>query len=164
LEVVVVEASESERDVLSNLMQFYLYDMTELMNWDVPRTGRFPEDDLDGCWMEPWRHPFLFRADNELAGFSIVDSHSYLTGREDVHDLSEFFIMRRYRRNSLGTFAATLLFDRFPGRWEVREHGRNTAAIAFWRKVIGQYTYGRYEEIHLDSDLWRGPVQRFETR
>jgi predicted acetyltransferase len=46
----------------------------------------------------------------------------------------------------VGASAATLIFSRFAGRWEVIEFLRNTGAVAFWRAVIGKYTSGRYRE------------------
>ena len=60
--------------------------------------------------------------------------------------MSEFFILRRSRRSGVGKQAAYLVFDRFPGLWELSELPKNTGAIAFWRRIIGEYTSGQYEE------------------
>lgn len=54
--------------------------------------------------------------------------------------------MKKYRRTGLGTWAATQLFDRYPGRWKVTQVSTNVPAQAFWRMVIERYTGGRYEE------------------
>jgi hypothetical protein len=40
---------------------------------------------------------------------------------------------------------------------------QNVAAQAFWRRVIGDYTAGHYEDIVLDNDNWHGPVQVFDN-
>ena len=40
----------------------------------------------------------------------------------------------------------------------------SVAATAFWRRVIGQYTLGAFEETVFDDERWRGPVQRFDNR
>jgi hypothetical protein len=48
---------------------------------------------------------------------------------------------------AVGARAAAALFDRFAGPWEVRVLRRNTAALAFWRKVIDRYTGGAYTEL-----------------
>jgi hypothetical protein len=45
----------------------------------------------------------------------------------------------------------------------VREKTENLAATAFWRRVIGRYTGGRFEEVVLDDERWRGPVQRLDS-
>jgi hypothetical protein len=40
---------------------------------------------------------------------------------------------------------------------------QNLNAQAFWRHVIGEFTYGHFEEHELDNEHWRGPVQVFES-
>jgi predicted acetyltransferase len=77
--------------------------------------------------------------------------------------IEEFFVMRKYRHKGVGEYVAHHLFDRFPGVWEVSEMVQNVPAQAFWRKVIDRYTGGRFIEVTLDSELWRGPVQVFRS-
>ena len=79
-------------------------------------------------------------------------------------DIVEFFVMRKYRRSGAGEAMARSVFDRFPGRWEVREIASNLPAQAFWRTIIGRYTDGRFEERTWDDEKWRGPVQFFDSR
>jgi predicted acetyltransferase len=63
----------------------------------------------------------------------------------EPHDIAEFFVMRKYRGGGVGAQAAASLFDRFPGRWTVRQQLTNPAATAFWRKAIG-YPFQEYEQ------------------
>lgn len=60
--------------------------------------------------------------------------------------MSEFFVLRGYRGRGLGRRAVFALFDRFRGAWEVSELLRNEPAIRFWRRVIGEYADGRFQE------------------
>src|SRR2546425_12838704 len=60
--------------------------------------------------------------------------------------MSEFFVLRRHRRSGVGRRAALALFDRFRGRWQISELLRNTPAIHFWHRIIGEYSDERYEE------------------
>ena len=78
-----------------------------------------------------------------------------------MHDLAEFFVVRRYRRQGVGTRAAAAIFGLRRGRWEVRERTGNAAARAFWRKAIGAYTNGEFDEIVVADERWQGWVQRF---
>jgi predicted acetyltransferase len=39
-----------------------------------------------------------------------------------------------------------IILDRFAGRWEIHEYARNEKAVSFWRRVVGRYTAGRYQE------------------
>lgn len=167
MRIEVIDASEEDRPVLANLIQFYLYDFTDFKEWDVRDDGRFGEYGLDGCWAADQtnaRHLFLIRADGKLAGFAIVDGRSHLTGEPGVWDVADFFVLRRYRGRGVGDRAARLLFDRFRGRWEVRVMAANQGGQAFWRRVIDRYTDGRFEEVRWDDARWRGPVQRFDNR
>jgi predicted acetyltransferase len=124
--------------------------------------GRFHALALDAYWLDDWRHPFLIRVDDALAGFALIASRSKLTGTPGVFDMAEFFVMRRYRRQGVGIAAAFAAFDRFRGPWEVRERDENQASIAFWRRAIASYTGGRYAEARVDDD-WNGVVQTFST-
>jgi predicted acetyltransferase len=127
--VEVEPVSYSDKDVLSRLIEFYVYDYSEYMGWDVDAHGVFGYRDLDHYWTDVDRHPFFIRVDGRLAGFALVRS-----GRP--HDMTEFFVMRKYRRAGVGTEAARLLFGRFPGSWEVRLLEANVAGSNFWRSAI----------------------------
>jgi predicted acetyltransferase len=69
------------------------------------------------------------------------------------HRLSEFFVLRRFRRLGVGRDAAQLIFNRFAGQWEVTEYLRNAGAVSFWRRVIAAYTRGTYTERIIDGEV-----------
>ncbi|OMD34860.1 hypothetical protein BSK56_33410, partial [Paenibacillus borealis] len=71
----------------------------------------------------------------------------------------EFFVMQKYRRSGVGTWAAHRLFDMFPGDWKVSQIRANTPARNFWHRVIGSYTGGEFQE---RFNSWQGnPSQYF---
>jgi predicted acetyltransferase len=156
-------AARAERVALANLMQLYVYDWSELQKLDVADDGRFADYPLDPYWRDEGRHPFLLRVEDKLAGFALVSAESRLTGARGVFDMAEFFVMRRYRRKGVGLAAASAIFDRFKGPWEIRQRDENVEATAFWRRVIGQYTNGNYQEVRWDDAAWTGPVQSFTS-
>jgi predicted acetyltransferase len=160
---LLAPAGRDERPLLENLFQLYCYDFSEMMLGDVQADGRFALPPLDPYWSDPRRHPFVLRVDGHPAGFALACQTSRITGDPQTWDVAEFFVMRRYRRKGVGAQAARELFDRFRGRWEVRQTRANVAATQFWRRVIAQYTGGRYTEATHDDDRWRGPVQSFEN-
>jgi predicted acetyltransferase len=163
VEVQVLPIAEQELSVLRQLFDFHVYDFSELMGLDVEHDGRFKLPDLAAYWTDPWRHPFFIRVDAKLAGFALVHERSRLTGADGINDIAEFFVMRRYRRQGVGELAAGEIFKRFAGSWEVRQRHANVGAIAFWRRVIGRYTAGRFREVIWADDVWQGPVQLFTT-
>ena len=157
-------ASADDRARVEALYELYVYDFSEFLGLDVAEDGRFHGPSIASFFTELDRHALLFRADGLIVGFALVVESSRLTGEPGVCDVAEFFVLRRHRRSGIGEQAARWMFDRFPGRWEVRQKTENPTATAFWRRVIGRYTSDRFEEIELDDDRWRGPVQRFDTR
>jgi len=73
--------------------------------------------------------------------------------------LGEFFVMRKYRRQGIGEYAAACVFDLWPGKWEVNQIAAHSASTDFWRKVIGRYTHGQYAE----QGSHQGPTQLFDN-
>jgi predicted acetyltransferase len=163
VEVQVSAAGPADRACLAALMQLYAYDLSEPLGLELRDDGTFPVPAIEACLSDPRCHPFLLRADERLAGFALVARRSWLDGDERVCDVAEFFVLRRYRRLGVGEHAARWLFDRYRGPWEVRQRRENSGASAFWRRTIGRYTDGQFEEVQLDEPRWRGPVQRFDS-
>ncbi|MET3544304.1 putative acetyltransferase [Paenibacillus favisporus] len=134
------------RQVIYNLMQLYMYDFSRYQDIVVDDNGKFPEyPGIDEYWRRgTGKHAFLISYDKVPAGFALVD-RLYDPIEGDFY-MTEFFIMQKYRRTGMGTWAAKALFDRFKGRWKVTQIKNNLPAQAFWRKVIGSYTNERYSE------------------
>ena len=164
MDVRLIEAAPADEPMLERLMQLYAYDFSEFMGWDVGEDGRFPGALLATCWTETWRHAFVIRVGGKLAGFTILDERSRLTGDPAIADVAEFFVLRRFRRAGVGTAAAMRAFALYDRTWEVRQTAANTAATAFWRRTIGTYTGGQFTETVVDDARWRGPVQTFDGR
>ncbi|MFN4294583.1 MAG: GNAT family N-acetyltransferase, partial [Thermoflexales bacterium] len=153
--------------VLRALFELYAHDFSPITGADVDDQGAFTDEDFPLSWWQSLGdafHPFLLALHGAWAGFAYVGEGSYIRPGQDHHWLmDEFFILRKYRRRGLGEWFATQLFNRFPGVWEVGELRENLDAQAFWRKVVGRYTGGRFEEVEVQSQRWTGPVQRFES-
>lgn len=169
MQIEVALAKQEEKILLNRLLELYCYDFSEFTREDLDESGLFGYEVLDRYWTEPERFPFLFRINGQLAGFALVRKGSYFPDLDADYAsmptlVAEFFILRKYRCQGMGAAAAKELFDRFPGRWEVSEVEENLPAQKFWRRVIEDYTGGQYEEVSVDNDRWRGPVQIFYSR
>lgn len=155
----VSPAAFEEKVLIRRMMELYNYDFSEFDGADLDAHGTYGYDYLDHYWVEAGRHPFIVRVDGKLAGFVLVSRHTLVV--PDGHAISEFFILRKYRRRGIGQQVAFGVFDRFPGPWEVREIAANVPAQRFWRRVIDRYTAGAFTETRLASEAWDGPVQTF---
>ena len=159
--VSVVRAERSQEATLGNLMELYAYDFSVIASLEVDESGRFPPYPLATYWEDASRFPFLIRSGDRLSGFALLQRTSRLAGAD--WDMAEFFVLRKHRRAGVGREAARVLFAGHPGTWEVRQRSENVEATSFWRQVIGAYTGGRYTEVMVDDERWRGPVQRFTS-
>jgi predicted acetyltransferase len=146
-EVTVETATKGDAPLLSNLLEFYLHDLSEIFPLKVGPDGRFGYKWLPLYWSEPEkRFAYLIRCDSEVAGFALVTRGSSAIDDLGDLDVAEFFVLRSYRRAGLGRHAAFLLWDRHPGRWIVRVSEMNRGALPFWEGAIREYTRGAFSE------------------
>jgi predicted acetyltransferase len=154
--------SRSDRELIRRMMELYLHDFSEYTGSDLDEHGLFVYGDLDYFWFEPTHAAFLITVAEKLAGFVLVDNEVFVEGNE--RSITEFFVLRKYRRQGVGKHAAIEVFNKLPARWEVRVIAENIPAQAFWRKVIAEFTQGVFQEIRLDNEDWDGPVFSFDNR
>ena len=121
-----------------------------LSELSVSKSGLFPalgewearESEFLAAWFSDHAsHPFVILNHGARVGFALVVRA--IGGR---HRLSEFFVVSAARRRGIGRSAATLLFTRFGGEWEIVEDEYTRSALAFWRSVIAVLTDGRFSE------------------
>lgn len=149
LDMVTLEAATSKHaTLLSNLLELYIHDMsTAFPNVELNSDGRFGYPKLPLYWSEPDRRfAFIIRLGERVTGFVFATRGSPVADDAKVLDVAEFFVLRQYRRCSVGRRAALLLWRRIPGRWTVRVSEKNRGAIAFWREVISDLTNGSATE------------------
>lgn len=145
MSVALLEARPEDEPVLRELLNLYLYDLSDLAGTaDLGEHGRYEYRWLDHYWTEHDRHAFLVRVGGALAGFSLVNARTH-TGAQ--WGIAELFVVRRHRRRGVGTAAAHATFARLPGTWEVWTDRDNLRAHAFWRSAVAAFTAGAFEEI-----------------
>ena len=137
--VELVAAPPARESTVANLLELYAHDFSEYIDVKLGDDGRFGYKHLSLYWTSSKRHPFLIEVDGALAGLVLVQQGSQVTGDADVWDIAEFFVLRGYRRRGVGAGAARDLWQRMPGRWEVRVIDTNQPAIDFWRRSISEY-------------------------
>jgi len=160
-------AQGEEAPTLENMLSLYLHDLSPFTGATIGRNGRYAYPYLDRYWTTEGaaegRVPFLITVDGELGGFTLKGGRSRLDQPAPVNEVSEFFVVRKWRGQGMGRIAAQALFDRFPGTWEVAQLRANVRARTFWLGVIGDYTDHQYSEHDLDTGRWNGFVQVFQS-
>ena len=161
MKIEVIQAALDDKPLIQRMFEFYQYDFSEFDDADLDSHGTYSYPWLDHYWSEKGRCPFIIRVDGKLAGFVLVNQNTYLQTSE--WSISEFFIMRKYRKLGIGKVAAFFIFDMFHGKWEVHELESNLLSQLFWRKVISEYTHGLYTETCLNDERSHGPIQCFDN-
>jgi predicted acetyltransferase len=159
----LVATTSADESVLQNLLQLYAYDLSESAGLHLGRDGRYELPPLAPYWTEPNRSAFLIRADGQLGGFALIARGSRISGDPDVWDVAEFFVLKRYRRHGIGAAAASEIWRRFPGRWEVRVLTTNQPAQRFWQTAINEFTGAAIDPVALEQGGRQRLVFRFEA-
>lgn len=158
----------SDRAWIEGIYREYLDDLS------APHTGLFPalgeighgaEDHCTRWFADRRVHVLTILRGDRPTGFAVVAPGDALGAapRPDYR-MAEFFVSRQARRGGVGGAAAPLIFDRFAGRWEILEHQSNRPAVGFWRRIVAQYTRGKFEERVANGEVRQrftsGPVRR----
>ncbi|MBN1427495.1 MAG: GNAT family N-acetyltransferase [Anaerolineae bacterium] len=141
----MVPATRHDYNVLHRLAQFYQYDFTDFLPGDLNEQGEYPYVDIRRYLNQKAHHAYLARVSGKLGGFALIKERPEQRDRPGCY-LAEFFVMRPYRRQGVGRTAAFQTFDTHRGYWELAVVGPNTPALAFWRRVVDEYSKGRHEE------------------
>ena len=143
MKIEILPALPEQEPVLANLLELYVHDFSAFMELELGADGRFGYQHLPLYWQEPHRYPFLVQVNGHWAGFVLLQKGSQLSAKEagdaEIWDVTEFFIVRGYRRRDVGKQVAHQLWQRWPGQWEVRVIDRNQPAQAFWAHAIGEF-------------------------
>ena len=156
----VLRAEADDRLPLLRMLELYQHDLSDIWDQDLDVHGEFGYP-LDRYWQDRRCTPYVFRVQGHYAGFALVDANVRIPG--DDFWMDQFFVMRKYRRQGVATRAAHAVFAAHRGRWQVGQMPGNEAAHSFWRKAIGQFTQGRFDETLITTGWWQGTVQRFTS-
>ncbi|MCL2702356.1 MAG: GNAT family N-acetyltransferase [Defluviitaleaceae bacterium] len=135
----------TEKEILKNLGELYIYELSQYSSVDVNDLGLYDDlDDLDLYWAEENRHPFFIKVNNKLAGFVLVFDGRQIEEIESNYSIDDFFIMYQYKKKGIGKHCAKYIFDRFKGKWQIWFHPRNEIAKNFWINTVDEYTKGKF--------------------
>ena len=136
--------TEENIAILLNLGQAYEAEFSKI-------TGKIPNEmgvfQLDTMPKNPYTG-YLFYEKSVPVGFCIINT------RVNPMDIAEFYIIPSKRNQKLGMTFAHSIFKKYPGTWQVRQIQGADHAVKFWRRVIGGYTSGNYNEEVVEDPDW----------
>ncbi|KJB87695.1 hypothetical protein AZ66_11625 [Paenibacillus sp. E194] len=140
-QVVVASAAQVEKQRIQQLIQFYIYDITEYTGAAIQEDGTYrPMPDIDKYWDDPIsHHPYLITVNDEAARFLLIRVRDE---QSQYYDFAHLFVMRKFRRTGVGRIAAKCIFQQYGGEWELHQLENNIPAHRFWDKVIDEISDG----------------------
>jgi aminoglycoside 6'-N-acetyltransferase I len=173
MDVRTILSTQDDAYIVKNLYPLYLHDLSEFSGeWANEHGVLEPtsvatlseQGEVQKTW---WKkpdvlYPFIIKADGRIAGFAFVARAPHVPEATD-QVIHEFFVLHAFRGKGIGDRAASELFDRFPGQWQVFSMERNLRAQAFWRRVLREYTGDRFEERSGQPEDRPGKIYRFES-
>ena len=145
-------AKEKDKEVIYNLMQLYTYELSfyedDTTNFEMTDEGLFKMSRyLDLYWKEEQRHPYILKYNDELVGFVLVRYNE-----DGMYEISEFFVLNKYRKLGAGRYMANKMFELYKGKWEIRTLLKNERARSFWKKIVKEASNDNYEEKYIRNN------------
>ncbi|MFT6676832.1 MAG: putative acetyltransferase [Sulfitobacter sp.] len=122
--ITLSRVAEPDRAVLENMAKRHFSEI-------FPDGPLFYSAALDRYWIETGRHPYLIQLDGRPIGFALVWNHA-----DGCHELAEFTIEPAFRKQGIGTEAATMIFGALGGDWVLGVAKHAPDGMAFWQKCL----------------------------
>ena len=140
----IISIDNKNVEIYLNLARAYEAEFSNL-------TGKLPNEfgifEPDTMPSSPYIGYLLFK-NNIPVGFCLAEINL------NLRDIAEFYIIPSARKNNLGLILASIIFEMYPGNWQVRQIQGADKATAFWRKVISKQTDNKYTEAVVNDPIW----------
>ena len=127
-----------DRDLLWNINQKYLYEMTNFYDDPMDENGNYHYGYFDEYFSDPKRKAYFICNGGVLVGFAMLCPYSNIEQDSD-YTMAEFTIFPSFRRKHLALDAAKMILARHPGKWEIKYNEKNRGAKNLWHTVAGPY-------------------------
>lgn len=139
--VLLKQIEKKDINLLDNLMQLYLHELSENFKIDFnDKTCKY-EYDLNP-YFENNKAYFILN-ENNIVGFILVDIY------EEDFEISEIFILNNYKRQGIAKEAVFKMFDMYNGNWTIKVVPNSKIAESFWYNVIKEYTNNNFSIDHV---------------
>lgn len=125
---------KEDRELLWNINQKYLYEMTLYYPDRMDQNGNLHYDHFDEYFTDPKREAFFLFDDDTMVGFAMLCPYSNI-GKNPDYIMAEFTIFPSFRRKHYALAAANMILAGHPGHWEIKYNEKNAAAKKLWTAV-----------------------------
>lgn len=121
-----------KKDIIMNLYPLYLHELSIFNDERVNDEGLYDFNEISVYWEQAEMHPMLIKVNDEIAGFILLTEKPYTKSGTDFC-IQEFFIMKKFRRKSVGRQAFKQLIEKYNGIYSLLVFKSNNIALEFWR-------------------------------
>ena len=144
-ELKIVE--ENDKEVLRNLLEYYLYDFNYYYEDDLNENGRFEFIGVEPYINNNFYKAFFILVDNHYAGFVLT-----YTGKEKSV-VEEFWIMPKYRKGMFAFEVLTKVLSKMNDKIEFVILNKNER----WLKVVDSWIRKNYQVLSMEN------IKKWET-
>ena len=98
--ITLKPVTKNEKELLWNINQKYLYEMTKYYPDEMDENGNYHYGYFEAYFTEPARKAYLIYSGQNLAGFAMLNPHSYIGHKVDFV-IAEFCVFPAYRRQHI---------------------------------------------------------------
>ena len=139
MDVDFIEVKIEHKNLLWNLLQKYLYELSYVYGDDIEDDGNYSYDYFENYFNpEENREALIFRYDDKIIGFCMINDHSFNENSIN-YSMAEFSIVPKYRKNGLGKRAISKVLSQRKGKWQIKYSLDNPTAQKFWENVLSDY-------------------------
>lgn len=153
-DISILKVDKKNRDVLCKMLKLYQRELLRVKN---PARYKY----LDSYFQKAHHHAYFIMVKDKITGFALVNKYSVI--EKECNSIAEFYVKKNFRNKKIGTTVAGMIFNKYPGIWEIRELEKCKSANKFWTNVINYFTEGNYKEIFVRNEKWTGPIQIFNN-
>ena len=144
-ELKIVE--ENDKEVLRNLLEYYLYDFNYYYEDDLNENGRFEFIGVEPYINNNFYKAFFILVDNHYAGFVLT----YTCKEKSV--VEEFWIMPKYRKGMFAFEVLTKVLSKMNDKIEFVNINKNER----WLKVVDYWIRKNYQVLSMEN------IKKWET-
>ena len=127
-----------DRELLWNINQKYLYEMTHFYNDPMDEKGNYHYGHFDEYFTDPKRLAYFIYNGETLIGFALLCPYPNIAWEPD-YTMAEFTIFPAYRRQHYALEAAKMILAKHPGKWEIKYNEKNLGGKRLWNTVASAY-------------------------
>ena len=158
LDYEIRRAEEADAALISNMLELYQYELSDIWDQDLDDSGRYGYDLVRFLRGES-QFAYLLTVEGAPAGFALVGTRPVT--KEVGYWMDQFFVVKKYRRRRLASNLAAAVIAKHPGDWEIGAMIGNEKALAFWRNFVKAELVVNVDEIQLETGWWQGVIQSF---